>query len=326
MTLSDADLALLGAYVDGTIDDEQVVFRFEERLANEPELADALDESGRADLFARTLRAPKAHVVAPPSARSRPRLLGNWRFQAVLAAAAGVLALFYFVPSRPSVNVTVIACGVTLEKNHGELGLTGEDAIKVPKGTLRGSDTASTRLVEIPVEEYLAIAEPLQERRVLEALEGTYKLVDAEYFVVAVRTIEPCSAVVLLIEAGGRVVDSKGNVGQIAWPADGEWNPESGRLETPGDHVLPRRNVLRGDEKIYDPGFLVPIGAKQIGALIGLRPEPLAADLRQALQAAVESVAGLGAEESQGQLIRWLEERGFEVQTRVVPERRQDGG
>jgi hypothetical protein len=321
MTLTDADLALLGAYLDGSLADEQELFRLEERLARDPELAAALDANVRVDVLSRTLSA--ARRKAGPGAVLRPR---PWRRRpgliAGLAAAAGIAALLYFRPWAGSTRVSLIATGVSLEDYHRELGLRGADVNKVPAGTLRGSAPDSA-LVEVPVEDYLALVGPLQEGRLADALDGRYALVDAEFFVVGLRTPEPCSAVVLLVDGAGPVLGARGEGGQVAWPS-GPWAPSSGRLETPGDHVLPRRSVLRGQAP-YDPGFLVPIGAGRVTALIGSRTEPLDAPLEQALRATIAEVAGAGEEEARERLSARLRALGFEVQTRIVPERRSEG-
>jgi hypothetical protein len=323
MTLSDSDLALLGAYLDGSMEDEQEVFRFEERLSQETELADALHANLRVDLFAR--RMAETQGERPALQRHIPRRsLAPLVFGIALATAACLLVVFLLRPEPARTCIALVPSAVSIQDYNRELGLKGADANKVPRGTLRGSDPNPAGLVEIPIEEYLSMLEPLQDRRLQDALVGSYRFVDADYFVVALRTVEPCSAIVLLVDGAGRVLDSKGNEGSIAWPADGEWTSASGRLETPGDHVLPRRNVLRGDERLYEAGFLVPVGAGHITALIAWRREPLDANLRQTLQATVDQSRGEGSQAIQ-RLSHWLEDNGFDVQIKVVSERVQEG-
>jgi hypothetical protein len=96
MSLSDRDRAELLDYVDGLLVDESRVFRLEERLATEPELAAAYDRMARTDLLASFVqgqepaRAPALWAWRPPRSA--------W---ALAAAAAGILALAYFRPGWP---------------------------------------------------------------------------------------------------------------------------------------------------------------------------------------------------------------------------------
>ena len=187
-----------------------------------------------------------------------------------------------------------------------ELGLTGADARVVPEGTLRGAE--SEHLVEVPLQDYLDLVAPLQERRVQEALEGPDATIAAERFALAVRTERPASAVVFLLDAGG-------GPARLAWPADGPWTADSGRLEPAGDHVIPRRAVDPDLQPLFDPGLLVPVDAGEVHVLIGLRPEPLGPELERSVRDELEAAG------ERTRLESWLGDQGFEVQRLTVRER-----
>ncbi len=308
MTLTDADLVQLDAYLEGRMESETEIFHFEERLARDPELAQALDAGLRTDVLARRLARP--HAV--PARRRVPLLVAA---AVTLAAAAAILAVLLRTPAAPTFRSALVASGLDLRANNRELGLDPADALKVPLGTLRGGGD-----VEVPLEEYLALVEPAQRQRLSDALEGRYHLDDAEYFVVALRTTEACSVVVLLVDDANQVLGPRGEASRIAWPQDVPWTSESGRMEVPGDHVVPRPNVVPGEERLYEPGLLVPIGAGRVTVLVASTAAPLSAALQQDLQTAIDSAAG--QPHAADRLARWLEQRGFLTQRWVAAERR----
>lgn len=328
MTLGRADLALVAAYVDGSLGDELARMRFEARMADEPELAEAVIASQRADAIA--LLAQRARAGDPRVDRETPSARPILRLMLPLAAAAAVLVLaatavrFFALEPRPdrtgegaaTWSIAAVPTRSSIIESHADLPLAGTSARELPAGTLRGDGDGFD---EVAHERYFERVAPLHAERVRAALEAGAKSARAGHFVVGVRTEGPASAVVLVIAEDGRVLDGGVGRGHIAWPSDERWMADTGRLDDAGVHVLPRPVLTWGGGTAdYDAGFLVPLGAGSVRALVGLREAPLDDGVRAALATLAEGVDGVP--EAAEVLTAALVERGFDVSVVTVTE------
>jgi hypothetical protein len=315
VSVQEKDLLLILDYVDGRLSPEAMV-GLEIRFTNDPELAAAYESFETVDDLQRQ--------VALAQARPKKlRLLRGGRHLRPMAAAAllMVAASVFLTRDKGSslcTQVAMVPSSVAWPEFNRALGVGDEWQGRTPN-PLRGSDQP-----EFPHGEYFARVAPIQEARLERALvEKTAP--PMEYFNVALRPGSACSALVLMADATGRVVDHEGSPYAPAFPATESWTADSGRLAADRLEVLPRRNlVLNDDQRIgrYDPGFLVPMKAVRLEVLVGLRKAPLDQALRDSLGLLLSDLAQVPPtpQGTSERLRSWLREHGFEVTTSSVEE------
>lgn len=233
-----------------------------------------------------------------------PAFAGPGTRLAWAAAAAVLLALGAFVldldggPPRLEGEVAVLESTATIA---GYRALHELDPSRLP-GTDRSSSPDSP-----PVDEIVSYAAETEQRLAAAALAEEARELDADWFRIAFRPAQACSAVVLRIAPDASVTR--------LYPEESGPDVAENRFEAHRVHFLPRPSVARGDSPggpvhDYDPGFVRPRSMDRVVVVLGLRREPLKG-LDLALPA-WEPAEGR-AETRVAEVRAWLEERGFSV-------------
>jgi len=270
--VSDEDLRLLFAYLDGELSEEAAT-DLEHRLAGDPELARRCESLARAD-----------EAFGRLHGRPAPRVRGHW---GLVAAAATILAVSaaWWLLQRPEpipVRVAVLPGDATLvdyQARIGQPGLVAPDE--------RGGEADPER------EEKLARLRAAVEGSVRQALAGNRSEAQAGYYYVALEVSAPTRAVIIEFPTPGEP--------HIRYPF-GDQPPE---LWVSGTHLLPGKPLL--DEGLAESGFqrgyLVTFGVDRVKVLGAMREHLDVSDVR-AIRSQLE---GASVEEMRG----WLESEGY---------------
>lgn len=321
--LDEADLALAVAFVDGALADPERA-RFERRLAGDPALAAAveelyaLDEALRRRAASERARAGRAHSPPRPDERTSgprvpatapapPRLLrrrSTWiALAATLLVALGIgIALSVERARRVEVQLALAPSHASPRR------FLQDDPALAP---LHPPGLEELRTSEAPpnveARRFLELAASRERLLADAALAGGARELVAGHFVVPIAIDRDATVVVLAVP----------RVGPQArlWPEPGDAPPlaERGRLAA-GSHVLPSDRFTlvedaTGERVDYHEGFLVPVGARELEVLVGVRRDPLDQ----------ETVAEIDAALARGGALEALDDLGFAVGTlRVV--------
>jgi len=301
-TLDDDDMARAVAFIDGAMSADERL-RFELRLAAEPELAAALDSLMRTDELIRRVSASRASGGGVLSLASRKKR-SAWPWLASLAAA--VLVVFGIVFWRERERSPRTDCLVSLAPSFAspEAFLASRPELEglTPPGlgSLRGFSDETN----IGAAEFVAKAHALEEKpappRVARAP------ITAGWFVIPIELEASSSVVVLGFPRNG----SSARLYPEA--TDARVPRERGRLDA-GVHTLPRERIELAANSgatpsvAYNRGFLVPIGARELDLVVGVRREELDAELLATIDAALKRG------DTRASVRTLLEERGFGV-------------
>ena len=323
MTANQQDLLLILDYIDGRLSTQEML-RAELRFSNDPELGAACESFAAMDALQREL----SRSEAGPLRSSGPTHFLRGGLGLVSAAAAVLLVVcagLYITRDRSmpnSMRVVVLRSDVGVAGFNRELQL-GPDWLAVDPSQVRGAGDA-----DVDARAYFEHVAPIQEQRLEATLEGAGTITPMTYFSLVLKPAEPCSAIVLLMESDGVVVDAEGLPFGVAFPAQEAWNVESGRLQGGSIAVLPRRNLTwdsSGDGRpIYDPGFLVRGQSGTVLALVGLRAAALDDVLRGALGSKLQELSARARNPltTADALRAWLREEGFALQEFLIEEER----
>ncbi len=288
--ISDDDLALAAAFLDGELEPEERT-RFELRLADDPGLAEHVERMLVTDEFVR--RHAGTTRAAAPRRRLRlvPVLLGT------AAAAAALLVLHRLRESQPD-DRDALVC---LRASHESATEWIQDAPAL-RG-LRPPGLDELRAPSVPPDAdpraFVAAARRI-EASTLDAPPRAE--VTAGFYSIPLRLFAAGDVLVAAFPERGAA--------QLLWPVPGG----SARLAA-GDHVLPSPSFelvddAAGPRVAYRRGYLVPLGAGRVDVVVGVRAsgaEPLDAALL------------VPADDAREQERRW-EAVGFAVQTFTVRE------
>lgn len=311
-------------YLDGELD-EAARIEFEMELSENPILAEAFESFARVDALRRLPRdANRSRSFGdPPTPLNALHLL-------LVAAAAVLLVSAALLLRRGAGDAFDVALLPTARDAAEHNRLIGLDAADLPLDLVDRSRGGTTNDADRPsAGDYWERAEPAQDARARRAIDGGSSTIAAEFFVVPVRPRVDASAVVLLVDAAGDVVDEAPAFPPSRDPLgfDIAWTSESGRLEGAKTSVLPRESLRRdaNAEKLsYDAGFVVPRRAGELQVLVALRAEPLGPEIQRSMLdeiAAIDTSAtpSRTSTETVERLTEWLAEHGFRTMTlRVV--------
>jgi hypothetical protein len=310
-SIPEADHVALLAYLDGALSEEERI-RFELRLADEPALAAAYEEIADVDGLLRS--AERARAIPR---RSAWRTWVPFALAAAALAAFGVWALLGRSP-RPSFTCEVAVLPSSLEFDAYDATLGLDPRLHLRGGGTRGADTEG-----LGPTEYVEVVQRAERERRQDALARATLSTRAPYYTIPFRASSPCSALVLSITRTGAVAREYPRRDRPEWPAN--WH-EPGTV-----HVLPREVIRLADgaggvDVELDPGFLVPIGVRELDVLLALRDTPLADALVQELDGWIEressrrATSAAQARSIVDDLHAWLGARGFEVRRMRVEE------
>jgi hypothetical protein len=252
--LSEADMAACVAYVDGDLGSEQRA-AFELRLANEPALAAATEALFDTDRMLRTAE------FGTEQRLERVRRLRPWAWAASIALAAALLFTLaaYLLAPRPSVTTFRVAVAPGFESSADFIAARRELTGLRPPGldVLRGAPSEPN----IGALEFAERARAAERALAGESLEAKSNTITAGFFVVPLELDDAADVVLYALPASGA--------------AGAEFEPVfSGRLEA-GRHVLPKERFqlddVTGDRVRYERGVLVPVGAREVDVVVGVR-------------------------------------------------------
>ena len=221
-----------------------------------------------------------------------------------MTAAALLLAglPLYRLLARGAEPALRVAALPTHPEQEGYLALLGLAELE-PPGEVERALPGGAHAPD--VQGFLAAVRAREEERAREALDRSAResprpAVEAGCFVLAVESDRPRAYLVLAVATDGAATR--------LYP-----DPASPAAVLPaGRHVLPRPVIDPGAALPYHPGFVVPLRAGELRAIVAARDEPPGAGELEALDRVLERRAA-GIEE-------WLAERDFEVRTAVLRE------
>jgi len=320
MTLQEKDLLLIVDYVDGRLSSEEMV-GLEIRFSNEPELAAAYDSFDTIDGLQREVALAQ---VRPKGFRL---LRGGRHLRPVAAAALLLVAASLFLTrdaQRPlATGIALVPSGIAWSDFNRALDVDGTWGDRTPNVRRASGEP------EFPHREYFDQVSPIQDARFERALAEMSAPPPMYYFNVVLRPESACSALVLIADATGQVVDHEGNPQAPAFPTGDPWTADSGRLAAGLLEVLPRRNLVWNDaDKRVDPyeaGFLVPLQSIRLEVFIGLREQPFDDGLKESLDSMLSDLSAgpRSAETTSRTLQAWMNEQGFEI-VKTTADERQD--
>jgi hypothetical protein len=294
------DMSVAVAYIDGELDEAQRE-EFELRLAGDPALAEAVEALLESDELLRRVAATEGIAKPRPS---------TWRLVAWsggLAAAALVLAALgvEFLGDRGAPAEFVVALapgwpsGIEYAEHQPELrGLR-------PAGLdqLRGGDPGTN----MDARAFAAKSRELEAR----LLGSTQPAGPAGYFVLPIELGEEGSVVVLGLPQVG--------AGQRLMPAPTDPSPVAQQARfAAGRHVLPAERIelveTPSPSVRYHPGFLVPVGCRELSVLCAVRKPALDEETLRAIDAQLARGVPLD------RLRALLESHGFAVAVQRVTE------
>lgn len=244
-SLSNEDMSLCVAYVDGALD-EDARLAFELRMAAEPDLAQATQALLETDELMRKLSVEEQ--------RAQPRIARvRWTKYLPLAAAAAVVILFLTYNRRDDGARTLVAVAPGFESPRDYIASRPELAGLRPAGVdvLRGDNAAPN----IGADEFLAKASAVEDATTALAVhEAT-----AGYFVLPIYLARDSRVVVYAFASGAK----KGEPVAPLFAADLRADR----------HVLPGPRFATGErpgEVRYERGFLVPVGAVELDVLVAI--------------------------------------------------------
>lgn len=261
-------------------------------------------ESARAS---RTFR----HSESPSSANVKLRRLIGWKG---VAAAAAVLAACFVAllrrgaPDAPfEFEVATLASESAIETWQMSLGFDPESFVPVGR-EVRDDRPAPPR---IPAAEFVLRTTRADEARAAVAIATEAAVVRAPYFRIPVRVTRSANIVVIDVDARGRA--------RRLWPEGAELSAPlaPGILHVlPGHAVQSRDDGTLSERVLFNPGFLVEIGAGRLDVLVAVRAgdEPL--ERRWLDEVDARTARG----ESKASLALWLRAEGFEVRCLMVEE------
>lgn len=278
--------ARIQAWLDGDLP-EELAAELEFELARDPELAarvealDGIDRRLRRAARAESIRGPRRTAVAP--AGRRP-----WRVTAWAAAAALLVTatVFFLRREAPEFENVTLARGFAVAEEWVE---------QVPELAGRGApgiglERGASKEVLGPAE-FVARADEAERRVAATALGFADPELRAGWFVLPIALSAPRSVLVLGVGDDGvarRLFPEPDAPAASVVPAS--------RVEA-GTRILPGpRAVLRpsGDAVDYRPGFLVPLGTRELAVLVAIRARELTGDELTSLER--ELAAGRGAD------------------------------
>ncbi len=244
--ISDEDLELLFAYLDGELA-EEAALDFERRLADDPELAERCEELARTDERYRRLHERPARGFVPLT----------W----LAAAAAVVLALTAWWlrgPEPLGLQVAVLPGDATLTEFQARIGHPG---LVAPDE--RGGEGDPEQEAKLDI-----LREALDRQRDVALASGQART-SAGYYYVALEIEKP--AYVLLIE-----FPQPGSPRVLPQPAGALTH-----LSKAGVHLLPQEPLPESIEgRVFQYGYLLPLGVRRVEVLGALRAHIDTADLQ----------------------------------------------
>jgi hypothetical protein len=308
-TIDDDDMARAVAFIDGAMSADERL-RFELRLAAEPELASALESLMRTDELVRRASARRASGGEVISLAARKKR-SAWPWIASLAAA--VLAAFGIVRwlehEHPSRAERIASLAPSFASPEAFLASRPELEGLTPPGL--GSLRGASEETNIGAAEFVAKAHALEEKPA--SSHAARAPITAGWFVIPIELDARSSVVVLGFPRNGS------NARLYPEAADARVPGERGRLDA-GVHTLPRERIELAANSgatpsvAYNRGFLVPIGARELDVVVGVRREELDGELLATIDDALKRG------ETRASLRTLLEQRGFGVTELAVIE------
>ncbi|HTF90411.1 MAG TPA: hypothetical protein VK843_18485 [Planctomycetota bacterium] len=295
--LSSEDVAAAMSWIDGELEPEAAM-AFELRMSQDSELAQRVEALVGIDALLR--RQAKS---ASTGAGSR-----HWGVWMSLAAAAGLLicALAWSMLRKPATLMEVALApsfAMAEDWTQGKPALEGASAPGI--GVSRGPNQK-----QLSARDFLSASNAAEEFIATAALEEKRRELDAGWFVVPIDLREP--AVVLVLSFSDAAGASR------IFPSDPV--VVRGHLAK-GRSLLPSPRAVEGsapDTLEYRPGFLVPIGAKELTVLVAAHRDP---EDRPELHLPIEELDGLLAKKPSVERVEeFLKAYGFQSQRLVVRE------
>ncbi|MEO6708003.1 MAG: hypothetical protein ABI054_03610 [Planctomycetota bacterium] len=295
--LSSEDTEAAMSWIDGELE-PQAAMVFELRMSQDRELAQRVEALVGIDALLR-----RQARLAGAGAGSR-----RWGVWLSLAAAAGLLifALAWSLLRKPATLMEVaLAPSFAMAEDwlQGQPGLEGASApgIAVSRGPHQKLVSAQDFLSASHAAEQFVVAAALDQKR---------SELDAGWFVVPIDLREP--AVVLVLSFSDAAGASR------IFPSDPV--VVRGHLAK-GRSLLPSPRVVEGSAPAtleYRPGFLVPIGARQLTVLVAAHRDP---EDRPELALPIEELDGLLAKQPSVERVEeFLVAYGFQCQRLLVRE------
>lgn len=247
-------IATIVDWIDGNLSHEAAL-EFEMRLSAEPELAVRVEALFGFDALMRR----KARASG---AEARPRL--HWGVWTALAAAAlvAITALPRFLASPTPTFEVALAPSFALAEDWTQQSPELKGACAPGISMARGENPT-----QLSPDEFLRRSGLAEAAVVAQALEAKRHEIEAGWFVVPIELSAPASAVVL----GFR--QNAASLRLFPSPAGAASATDASRLPA-GRQILPgaRAAFGRSQQTVnYQPGFLVPLGAKELTVLVAVR-------------------------------------------------------